>query len=788
MADRDSSLRMLIATPHPRESQRLHALHALGLLDTPPDEALDALADALRQAFDVPMVLVSLVDEQRQWFKCHRGLQVPETGREISFCSHTILEADLLVVEDATRDGRFADNPLVTGDLHLRFYAGVPIRTDAGLPVGTLCLLSDRPRSFTLTERTTLQHFGRVVERLLTSSDSIPRRQAIARLEAAIGHLGEGVVFHGRDGAILTSNPAACAILGSSAEQLHGRDSLDPGWQTVHADGTPWPGHEHPAMQVLATGQPCLGQVMGVRRPDGSQSWILVNAMPIFEQGRLTGACASFQDLSPLRAAEHQALQSERRFRNLVASVPGLVFQAHVDNAGQRVLDHVSEFSLTLLGLAPDAVLTWPGGLEALAHADDGPALARMFDDAQAALRPLDWTGRFLNQVDGNLRWVQVRARPALDNDGLLRWHGLMLDVSERVRAEQALRASEAHSQALMSALPDLMMVVSAGGQILDARVPAGFIPPTSDKPGPVGHNVRDFLPAPAAERLTATLADVLATGAPAQLEIEVLTAAGPRDHEIRLRALDVEQAMLLVRDISERKTLERLQEHFVATVSHELRTPLTSIYGALRLLQAGADSALGPESGDLLAIAQTNTQRLMRLVNDILDVERAASGRLNLELAPHDLGLLVSEAVAAAHLLATGLEVTYDWQAPGMACPAQVDAFRVQQVVTNLLSNAVKHSPAGGRVGVRLLPEARHWRLEVENHGEPIPAAFRPRLFERFAMADVSDGRRRGGSGLGLSISRSLVERMQGTVDFVSDEQRTCFFVRLPRLAHAGD
>lgn len=779
---------MLIAATHPQEAARLQALLGLGWLDTPPDEGLDALGDALRQVFSVPMVLVSLVDARRQWFKCRRGLDVPETAREVSFCSHAILQAGVFVVDDASADERFADNPLVTGDLHLRFYAGVPIKSADGFPLGTLCLLSDRPRLFTSSERTLLEHFGQVVERLLSASDSVPRRDVLARIEEVIGHLGEGVVFHGRDGAILMANPAAHTILGLTEGQLQGRDSLDPRWQTVHADGTAWPGREHPAMQVLKTGQACLGQVMGVRKPGGSLSWILVNAMPVLEQGRLAGACASFQDLSPLRAAERQALESERRFGSLVASVPGLVFQTHDEADGRRPLDYVSAFSDTLLGLPPEALRARPDGFEGLAHTDDAPSLRNAFDQAQASLSALDWTGRVFNQADGDPRWVQVRARPVRDGDGVTRWHGLMLDVSERVHTEQALQASEARSQALMSALPDLMMVVNVSGRILDARVPAGFIPPASDQAGPVGHNVRDFLPVPVAVRVLGALDEVLATGAPAQLEIEVPTARGMRDHEIRLRALNAGEAMFLVRDISERRELERLQAHFVATVSHELRTPLTSIYGALRLVHAGVEGALDGQARALVGVAQANTERLMRLVNDILDVERAASGKLALELTPHDLGPLVDEAIAAARPLAAALDITYDWQAPTASCLARVDPFRVQQVVTNLLSNAVKYSLAGGRVCVRLLPEPEHWRLDVENYGEPIPAAFRPRLFERFAMADLSDARRRGGSGLGLAISRSLVDLMSGSLDFVSDAQRTCFFVRLPRLDAPSD
>lgn len=142
----------------------MDALRDLCLLDTAPDERFDRVTRSARQLFNVPMALVSLVDEKRQWFKSAQGLEARETPRAVSFCAHAIAGSELLVVEDAQRDARFADNPLVTGEPWIRFYAGCPISTSSGSQVGTLCLLDKEPRRFSDSDRTTLRALAGLVE------------------------------------------------------------------------------------------------------------------------------------------------------------------------------------------------------------------------------------------------------------------------------------------------------------------------------------------------------------------------------------------------------------------------------------------------------------------------------------------------------------------------------------------------------------------------------------------------------------------------------------------------
>lgn len=141
------------AAPYPaNEAERLAALHALLILDTPPEQRFDRIAAFAAAEFDVPIVLLTLLDAERQWFKARVGLALCETGRDISFCGHAILQPDILVVPDALEDPRFADNPLVTGAPHIRFYAGAPLQMADGMRLGTLCLIDRRPRTLDALE------------------------------------------------------------------------------------------------------------------------------------------------------------------------------------------------------------------------------------------------------------------------------------------------------------------------------------------------------------------------------------------------------------------------------------------------------------------------------------------------------------------------------------------------------------------------------------------------------------------------------------------------------------
>ncbi len=259
---------------------------------------------------------------------------------------------------------------------------------------------------------------------------------------------------------------------------------------------------------------------------------------------------------------------------------------------------------------------------------------------------------------------------------------------------------------------------------------------------------------------------------------------------EIRLGLVDTGGKRFFsafLHDISKRKEVERLKIEFISTVSHELRTPLTAIHGSLSLLQSGMGGELPPDARELVDISTQSSQRLIRLVNDVLDVEKIASGRMNYALRVCELAPLVMRVIRDVQPFADEFGVTV-WLDQAAEATVLADADRLMQVVINLVSNAAKFSPRGGTVTVAVTAGGATARVAVIDRGPGIPAEFRDRILERFAQADASDRRQKGGTGLGLNICRSIVEAHGGRIGFHSEPGlHTEFFFELP-LAGAAD
>jgi len=237
-----------------------------------------------------------------------------------------------------------------------------------------------------------------------------------------------------------------------------------------------------------------------------------------------------------------------------------------------------------------------------------------------------------------------------------------------------------------------------------------------------------------------------------------------------------------VARDVEEQKRVEQMKNDFVSVVSHELRTPLTSIRGSLGLIAGGVAGPLPEKARTLVDIAAKNCERLVRLINDILDAEKIESGKMSFRFSPVELMPLVEHAVESNRSYAEGLQVELRITRAVEGVRIWADADRLQQVITNLLSNAAKFSPRGGVVEVAVSRGDGEVRVEVTDHGKGIAPEFRSRIFEKFAQGDSSSTREKEGTGLGLSISRAIVERHRGRIAFASEPGRaTTFFFDLP-------
>lgn len=282
------------------------------------------------------------------------------------------------------------------------------------------------------------------------------------------------------------------------------------------------------------------------------------------------------------------------------------------------------------------------------------------------------------------------------------------------------------------------------------------------------------------------------------QLERSFLADRAVVHHDGREIAVDVamgvmslpsgDHIVVSLRDISERKRIERVKDDLMSTVSHELRTPLTSIVGSLGLLRSGAAGAIPGDAARLVEIAENNSRRLIRLINDMLDIDRIESGTLRLARDPIDLRIVVDRGCIGSEGVARSKDVTIDCHLPDRPVMVSGDADRLLQVVSNLMSNAVRAAPAGSAIDLSLAVSGDTAIVSVEDRGEGVPPAFRERIFGRFERAEHDAAT---GTGLGLAISREIVARHDGRIwfeDRPGGGARFCFSLALLGTVAARD
>ncbi|MBI2745791.1 MAG: PAS domain S-box protein [Burkholderiales bacterium] len=395
---------------------------------------------------------------------------------------------------------------------------------------------------------------------------------------------------------------------------------------------------------------------------------------------------------------------------------------------------------------------------------------------------------------DGQLVPVELTASALRDEDGgLYGYVGMSLDISERKNALAALRNSEARLQMAMSAARiNLWDANPETGRItLDAR----WLEFIGDEPVEKEMSLAELAELVPSQEAPRVLAQLMATVKGEQPDYVMEHRVRHRDGhwiwiESRGRVVERDGAGRALRligtniDITERKRVEQLKSEFVSMVSHELRTPLTSIGGALGLVCGGALGEMPAQVRSMLDIAYKNSQRLMHLINDLLDMEKLEAGMMRFDFKETELMPLVEQAIESTKAYAEQYRVPLVLAEHARGVRVRVDTGRLLQVLSNYLSNAVKFSPQGAPVEVRVSMQPDWVRVEVADHGEGVPLAFRERIFQKFSQADASDSRQKGGTGLGLAISKELMERMSGRVGFASPPgEGARFYFELPRV-----
>ena len=403
-------------------------------------------------------------------------------------------------------------------------------------------------------------------------------------------------------------------------------------------------------------------------------------------------------------------------------------------------------------------------------------------------------SGKMLHyKKNGTPIWVEFERQTVRAPDGSIIQHMIVAhDVTEHVTAAEVLAERAESIRAILDTVVDAIITIDSNGIILTFN-PAAERMFGRRRKDALGKNVNILMagqhhtdhPRYIASYLTGRAKNVIGKNR----EFTAVKSDGTIfPIELAVGEMFVGKNLHfvgIIRDISERKQLERIKREFISTVSHELKTPLTSITGALGLMRNGIAGALTEQMQEILDIAYRNSERLGVLVTDILDIEKIDAGQVSYDMQQVDINLLISDCVASMQQYSNDLGVTL--KVCGEAeDPAFIgDPTRLTQVMTNLISNGVKFSKSGQQVKISAESTEDTIIFSVMDQGEGIPEELQEKIFTRFFRANSADDRHSGGTGLGLSICQPIVEAHGGTITVESSPgEGSTFTVRIPQHA----
>ena len=599
----------------------------------------------------------------------------------------------------------------------------------------------------------------------------------------AFEHAAIGMTLIGIDSRRLKVNTAFCQMLGYSEAEMLSRTIHD----LTHPDDIAWDLEQR--RRALAGEIESFHVEKRYIHKSGRTVWGYMSCSLVRDADRKPlQFIAQIQDITERKLTEQVLRESEERFRALTAlssdwfweqdenyrfvEVPG---EAPSTSGIPKSAHGKTAWELDYINIEPAALANYKATI----------ARHEVFRDLESTRR----------DSKGRLRYFSISGVPKFDANGKFTgYRGTGRDTTEMRRVTEALRTSEAQMREITDTVPAWITYADADQRLcFHNRAYEEVFGLTNEQLA--GKTIREIL----GEEMYAVIkprVDEVLQGYPVVYERTQKTArGGTRDYVVnyfpRYGDGDDEGKVIgfytLANDVTELKRIDRMKSEFVSTVSHELRTPLTSIRGSLGLISGGVAGQLPDAVKTLVGIAKTNCERLIRLINDILDIEKIESGKMTLDFQVIELEPLLEQALAANEGYGTAKNVRLQLHFPDEDLHVRVDSDRLTQVVTNLLSNAMKFSPEGGTVDIHVARCEAGIRVEVRDHGPGIPEEFRNRIFQKFSQADSSDTRQKGGTGLGLNISRAIIERLGGSIGFHTDPGvGTTFFFELPEFVES--
>jgi PAS domain S-box-containing protein len=761
---------MDIVKPDDYELERLKVLNAYEILDTLPQEAFDRFTKLASNICGTPISLVSLVDADRQWFKSKKGIDANETPRAWSFCSHAIQDNQLMEVKDATQDLRFRDNPLVTGDPNIRFYAGYPLIDNNGYALGTLCVIDDKPKVLNQTQKDALKLLTQTVVDLIEQQR---KYQEVSNFNKLFEVSNDLICLVNIDGYFKKVNPAFYNVLGYQQKDVINKSIFD----FIHQDDKL---SAKNAFENIDKTDIKIDFVTKFRNNVGaykSLNWV-------FSTDPITGFIfAVARDITQDRDKEALLKISESKFRAFFESSNS--FMCTHDLAGNFI--SINHAGAEILGYKPEELLK--KSLFDVVPKD-------RHQNIESYLKEINNKGKSTGVMntkhkDGSsLIWIynNVIETDADNNKYVI---GNAVDISERYRLEEDLKNTK-------EKLEQTNKVANIGtwefnletqsiywSEVTKAihGVSLDYIPNLENAiPFFVGEHQKIILDA---------FNKAIDNQQPYDLELRILTQKGDyawvriignpefKDGKCKrvygtfqditenyLYRIDLKRAKLQAEEANKSKS------EFLASMSHEIRTPLNGVIGFTDLV---LKTSLNQTQQQYLTIVNQSANSLLAIINDILDFSKIEAGKLDLDIEKSDLFEITSQAadIIAYQAQNKGLEVLLNID-PNMTRFAMVDSLRLKQVIVNLLGNAVKFTEKG-EIELKVYAEASEndksasFHFEVRDTGIGIKEEKLEKIFEAFSQEDTSTTKKYGGTGLGLTISNRLLGLMGSKLELKS-------------------
>jgi len=769
------------------EAERLSALQNYQILDTEPEDLFNDLTELAASICGAPTALVSLFDGDRQWFKSRVGLAATEMPRENAFCAHTILNPEeLFVVEDAAQDARFCDNPMVTGEPRIRFYAGAPLVSPEGFALGSLCVIDYVPRRLSAEQLNNLKLLaGQVVSQMELRKSLKTNAELAERCRQAILQASDGIHLFDFEGRITTVNKKFCELTGrSEAELLKLRveDLIPP----EDLDELPT------RFEELQSGKTRVTQRRLVR-PDGSLVNVEVSSKK-FDDNTIQ---AIVRDVTERKIIEKKLSDSEIRFRDFVNNSLALFcthdLQGTIESVNPAAADALGYAESELVGKSLADIL-----------------LAETIEMLPAYLAQIKTGGEvrgFMQVVTKNgehriWSYSNVLCGTGENCQYVL---GSAQDITELKRGEDELKKSQKRFNLFIDNSPAVIFLKNEDGRYVTVNrsFEALFQVRREDLKGKTDF---EFFPPEIAESICINDRSVLETGETLKAVEFVPTPDGTPHYWLSNKFLieDGENKKFvggIAVDITERKQMEddlhaardaalesvRLKSAFLTNVSHEIRTPMNGVLGMTELL---LDTPLDRAQRDYAETIRQSGDALLTVINDILDLAKIEAGKLRFETVDFDVRETIESTVEmlAGRAFGKNIEIAslIDTKVPRIL---RGDPGRLRQVLTNLVGNAVKFTESGGvRVEANVREEKAGQtilRFDVIDTGIGITEKNLKNLFQPFVQVDNSTTRQFGGTGLGLVISKQIVGMMNGEISVESELNKGSRFSFTARFAN---